>query len=199
MLFIQSFNITNILFLVVILIVLSRVYIFIAEKYNIVDKPNIRGSHTVATIRGGGVLFYFAFLFFFILFDYQYPYFIIGLSCIAIVSFIDDIVTLSAKIRLPFQFIAIAFILFQLGLFNYNILIIILIAIASVAFINMYNFMDGINAITGLYSLSVLACLLTINYFEKIVDSEIILYAIISIIIFGYYNFRKKARIGLAI
>ncbi len=192
--FIQSYKITHILFLIILLIVFSKVYIFIAKKNNIVDNPSVRGSHTIATIRGGGILFYIALLLFFVLFDFQYPYFIIGLSCIAIVSFIDDIVTLSTKIRLPFQFIAIAFILFQLGLFNYNLIIIILIAIVSVAFINMYNFMDGINAITGLYSLSVLGGFLTINYFEKILDSEMILYAIISIIIFGYYNFRKKAR-----
>jgi len=181
--------------IILLLIVSSYSYIKIATKYNIVDTPNKRSSHTLPTIRGGGILFFIAVLLFFVVSKYQYPYFTIGMSVIALVSFIDDIKTLSAKIRLPFQFIAVILVLYQVGLFNQSFLLIGLLAVLGVAFINMYNFMDGINGITGIYSLVVLSGFLVLNYKEHIVTDNLISYVILSIIVFGYYNFRKKARL----
>jgi UDP-N-acetylmuramyl pentapeptide phosphotransferase/UDP-N-acetylglucosamine-1-phosphate transferase len=171
------------------------VYIRLAQKFNIVDNPNFRSSHTIPTIRGGGILFYVAVVLFFILSDFKYPYFFIGISSIALISFIDDIKTLSAKVRLPFQFFAIALVVYQIGLFDSSILIIISLLIVGVGFINLYNFMDGINGITGLYSLVVLSGFLALNYKENIVSENLIEFVMLSIIVFGYYNFRKKARI----
>jgi UDP-N-acetylmuramyl pentapeptide phosphotransferase/UDP-N-acetylglucosamine-1-phosphate transferase len=171
------------------------VYIRLAQKFNIVDNPNFRSSHTIPTIRGGGILFYVAVVLFFILSDFKYPYFFIGISSIALISFIDDIKTLSAKVRLPFQFFAIALVVYQIGLFDSSILIIISLLIVGVGFINLYNFMDGINGITGSYSLVVLSGFLALNYKENIVSENLIEFVMLSIIVFGYYNFRKKARI----
>ena len=54
--------------------------------------------------------------------------------------------------------------------------------------------MDGINAITGVYSLSILAVLVYIN--EEViffVHPDLLYYLGMSIVVFGYYNFRKKA------
>jgi len=179
----------------IILIVVIIVYIKLAQKFNIVDNPNFRSSHTIPTIRGGGVLFYIAVFIFFITSNFQYPYFFIGISSIAIVSFIDDLKTLTAKIRLPFQFIAIALVLYQVGVFNQSILVVGLVTIIGVGFINMYNFMDGINGITGIYSLVVLTGFLGINYFENIIPTNLIGYVVVAILVFGYYNFRTKARL----
>jgi len=183
------------LVITIILIMCAVVYIKFAQKYNIVDNPNFRSSHTIPTIRGGGVLFYIAVFIFFITSNFQYPYFFIGISSIAIVSFIDDLKTLTAKIRLPFQFIAIALVLYQVGVFNQPILVVGLVTIIGVGFINMYNFMDGINGITGIYSLVVLTGFLGINYFENIVPTNLIGYVVVAILVFGYYNFRIKARL----
>ncbi|MBE7670575.1 UDP-GlcNAc--UDP-phosphate GlcNAc-1-phosphate transferase [Tenacibaculum piscium] len=173
---------------------MSIVYIKLAAKFNIIDKPNHRSSHTTSTIRGGGILFLLAILLYFFTSNFQYPYFVIGVSLIAIVSFVDDIVTLSSNIRLPFQFIAIALCLFQIGFTTTDFLILIPLLIIGVGFINIYNFMDGINGITGLYSIVVLLGLYFINLKEHIVADDLIIYTLLSLVVFGFYNFRKKAR-----
>ena len=41
----------------VILLVAELVYFRIADRFNIIDKPNERSSHTRITLRGGGVIF----------------------------------------------------------------------------------------------------------------------------------------------
>ena len=176
------------------LIILSIAYIKIADRFNIIDKPHHRSSHVTPTIRGGGILFWLAIIIYFFTSGFQYPYFAIGVSLIAIVSFVDDIITLSSNLRLPFQFIAIALCLFQIGFELNDFLIIIPLLIVGVGFINIYNFMDGINGITGFYSLAVLLGLLFINEQENLVDNNLILYSLFSLVIFGFYNFRKKAR-----
>lgn len=176
-----------------ILTIAAIIYIKVAQKFKIVDNPNGRSSHTLPTIRGGGILFFIAVLLFFFTSEYQYPYVTIGISSIALVSFIDDIKTLSAKIRLPFQFIAIALVLFQVGIFQQSWFLIGLLTVVGVAFINMYNFMDGINGITGLYSLAVLSVFAVLNTIENVVAANLIWYAMLAIVVFGYYNFRKKA------
>ncbi|PKH50437.1 UDP-GlcNAc--UDP-phosphate GlcNAc-1-phosphate transferase [Tenacibaculum sp. Bg11-29] len=176
------------------LIFLSIIYFRLANKFNIIDKPNHRSSHTMQTVRGGGVLFFLAVLIYFFLSDFQYPFFVIGISLIAIVSFIDDIVTLSSTIRLPFQFISIGFCLIQIGFTASDFLLFIPFLIIGVGFINIYNFMDGINGITGLYSIVILLGLFFINLNEHIIDHNLIIYVILSLLVFGFYNFRKKAR-----
>lgn len=177
-----------------ILIFMSVLYLKIAFKFNIIDKPNHRSSHTSPTIRGGGILFFLAILIFFLNSGFQYPYFVLGVSLIAVVSFVDDIITLSSSFRLPFQFLAIALCLYQIGYSPNDLLVLIPLLIVGVGFINIYNFMDGINGITGLYSIASLLGILLINNRENIVDNNLIIYSLISIVVFGFYNFRKKAR-----
>ena len=41
----------------VILLVLELVYFKIADKFNIIDKPNERSSHSTIVLRGGGIIF----------------------------------------------------------------------------------------------------------------------------------------------
>lgn len=178
----------------VILLIVAVIYIKLAEKFNIIDTPNNRSSHTKPTIRGGGILFYMAVLIFFVISNFQYPYFIVGVSVIAILSFIDDLVMLSPKIRLPFQFIAIFLLLLELNMQENPFWVVLLLLVIGVGFLNLFNFMDGINGITGLYGLTVLLSLLFINYKEHIVSNQFIGFIICSIVVFGYYNFRKKAR-----
>ncbi|RBW54268.1 UDP-GlcNAc--UDP-phosphate GlcNAc-1-phosphate transferase [Tenacibaculum sp. E3R01] len=184
----------NYIVIFIVLIVLSIIYLKIADKFNIIDKPNHRSSHTSPTIRGGGILFLLAILIYFFTSGFLYPYFVLGVSLIAIISFVDDIVTLSSNLRLPFQFLAIALCLFQLGFTINEYLIIFPLLVFGVGFINVYNFMDGVNGITGLYSIVVLLGLFFINMEENIVDDDLIIYSLLSIIVFGFYNFRRKAR-----
>ena len=41
----------------VLLLVFELLYFNIAEKFNIVDKPNKRSSHSTIVLRGGGIIF----------------------------------------------------------------------------------------------------------------------------------------------
>ena len=188
-----------------VLFVLELVYFKIADRYNIIDKPNHRSAHTEITLRGGGVIFPIAFLlyaanYFFrensILSPQNYLIFGIGLLAISTISFIDDILDLSSKIRLVFHFISVSLLLcfinaFQLlPIWSIPILFIVIIGI-----LNAYNFMDGINGMTGLYSLVTLGSLLYINQnFIAFTDNNFIIYPIIASLVFLFFNFRKKAK-----
>jgi len=181
------------LYSLIILIVLAFVYKFIAVRYKIIDKPNHRSSHTKPTIRGGGIIFSIAILLFFFLNDYEYPYFVLGVFLISVISFLDDIYTLSSKIRFPFQILAIFLILYQVDLPFFPSYLFFIYFIFGIGVINMFNFMDGINGLTGIYSLSVLFGYYFINNQEGIINPELIIYSALSILVFGFFNFRKKA------
>lgn len=176
------------------LALLSLVYLKVADKLNIIDKPNQRSSHTIPTIRGGGILFVFAFFIYEISTGFNEVYLSIAVLLIAVVSFIDDMKTLSAKIRFPFQVAAVTLVMYQIGLFNMPIWIPMIAIFACTGYINFYNFMDGINGITGLYSIAVLCGVYVVNQENPVLSNELIIYQLLALVVFGFYNFRKKAR-----
>ncbi|MET1260751.1 UDP-GlcNAc--UDP-phosphate GlcNAc-1-phosphate transferase [Flagellimonas sp. DF-77] len=182
---------------VLILIITAFLYSKVAIRFNIVDNPNFRSSHTIPTIRGAGILFVFACLLFFLFYGFQYPYFIGGLVLIASVSFVDDIITLGSGTRLIAQFAAIAALFFEIeALQELPLLYLAVLLVLSLGFINIFNFMDGINGITGIYALSVLIPLWYANHYIATYTSEEFLWLLmLSILIFGYSNFRKKAKV----
>ncbi|KEZ93123.1 MraY family glycosyltransferase [Nonlabens ulvanivorans] len=183
----------NYLIVSLLLIISSLLYIPIAKRFNIVDKPNHRSSHTKVTIRGGGIIFFIGALFFFLTTGLQYPFFFAGLTILAVVSFIDDLISLSALLRFSAQVIACLLLMYQ-SIDDYNLLFLLFLLIAAIAFVNAYNFMDGINGITGIYSIGVLCSLIYVDfYIIDYIEKDLLLYTLISIIIFGYFNFRKKA------
>ncbi|MFT4575505.1 MAG: UDP-GlcNAc:undecaprenyl-phosphate GlcNAc-1-phosphate transferase [Polaribacter sp.] len=179
--------------ILVILVIASYTYLKLAIKFKIIDKPNQRSSHEKITVRGGGIIFSKAIFLFFFFNAYQYPFFVLGLFLIAVVSFLDDIYTLSSKIRFPFQFIAVYLILYEVGLPFDPIYMFVMYLIVGIGIVNMFNFMDGINGMTGFYSLAVISGLYVVNMNEQIVNSELMIYVCISIAVFCFYNFRKKA------
>lgn len=183
-----------ILFLV--LLLLELLYFRVADRYNIIDKPNERSSHTRITLRGGGIIFYFGALLYFIVSGASYPFFMLGLTLITVISFIDDIGSASRKLRLVVQFSAMLLMFYQWGLFSSFPLWYLLVAlICCTGIINAYNFMDGVNGITGGYSFVTLLSLLYIN--ENIIsftDTSFILIMILSVLVFNIFNFRTKAK-----
>lgn len=66
--------------------------------------------------------------------------------------------------------------------------------IVCVGIINAYNFMDGINGITGAYSLAVLIPLAVLNVRYSFVDPALIFVTALSVLVFCFFNFRKRAR-----
>ena len=96
------------------LFILEIGYFKVADHYNIIDKPSERGSSKFVTLRGGGIIFYLGAWVWFLLSGYHYPLFFVGLSIVSMLSFIDDIHSLSPRLRLPLQFVGILLLLCQL-------------------------------------------------------------------------------------
>ena len=179
----------------VLLFVAELFYFRIADRCNIIDKPNERSSHTKITLRGGGVIFYFGALAYFLISGFEYPYFILALTFITFISFVDDVCSISQKLRLLFHFLAIVLMFYQLGLFSLSWWWIIIALIICTGIINAYNFMDGINGITGGYSLIILATLAYVNSeIVTFVEPALIYTVFCSVLVFCFFNFRKKAK-----
>ena len=173
------------------------IYFKIADHYNIIDKPNERSSHSTVTLRGGGVVYWLAAVLF-LVFNHQSTdwLFFAGLSLIALISFYDDIKGSTPLIRLLIHLAAMTLIFVMAGvLTQYPWWALALGYIIFVGIINAWNFMDGINGITGLYSLAVLVGLQYLNLVQiPFVNPALIWYPMIASAVFLFFNFRKKAR-----
>lgn len=184
----------------IILFVSILIYFRIADKYNIIDKPNHRSAHTQITLRGGGIIFPLAFIVF-SLFNFNktvenYWSFGLGLLSICIISFIDDVRTLSNRIRLAIHLISVILLLYFTGALELMPFWMWPIAfILIIGTLNAYNFMDGINGMSGAYTLVTLSSLLYINKeIEVFTDDDFIIYPILASLVFLFFNFRKKAK-----
>ncbi|QPH38359.1 MraY family glycosyltransferase [Pedobacter endophyticus] len=188
----------SILFIIIVfvsLFALEILYFKLADHFNIIDKPNHRSSHTAVTIRGGGIIFTLAALIFFCTFSFQYPYFILGLFAISLISFLDDILTLNNKIRLAVHLFSVLLMFYQWELFSLPWFWLPIALIFVIGTINAYNFMDGINGITGGYSLLAIATLYYINeYIVSFTSAELLIVVGLSLLVFNFFNFRKKAK-----
>ena len=205
---------TTYIIIFVLLLVAELVYFRIADKCNIIDKPNQRSSHSTIVLRGGGIIFLIGAWVWSLFFGFDYPWFLAGLTLVAGVSFVDDIRSLPDSVRLVAQFAAAAMAFYQLDILHWEMWWIVLVAlIVYVGATNVINFMDGINGITAGYALAVLIPLglLNTNYQELamnlatnyssvfssdgvFVDQSLIVAAIIAAIVFCIFNFRPKGK-----
>ena len=179
-----------------ILLVLELTYFIVADRCNIIDKPNQRSSHTSITLRGGGIIFYFGALLFFLISGFQYPFFMLGLTLIAGISFIDDIKPASRTSRLLIHFTSMLLMFYEWGLFtNFPLWYILIALIVCTGIINAFNFIDGINGITGGSSVVTLATLLVINYTQEyFVADNLLITVLLAVLVFNIFNFRTKAK-----
>lgn len=207
----------------VLLLVAELIYFRIADKFNIIDKPNERSSHSTIVLRGGGIIFAISMLVWFVwqmvsgvsgfMFQEYLP-FLCGLLLIAGVSFIDDVHSLPDSVRLVAQFAAMALMFwsvfgvqdswFTVQDWYWKVGIIIASLIVCVGATNIINFMDGINGITAGYALAVLVPLLIVDSGELIVDSQLkveefiepsyLIVAILGVLVFCIFNFRPKGK-----
>ena len=196
------------------LFILEVAYFKVADHFNIIDKPSERGSSKYITLRGGGIIFYFGALIWFLLSGFHFWLFFAGLSIVSILSFVDDVHSLSPRLRLPLQFVGILLLLCQLiwstcnGLcpdsahIFYILFFVIAGLIVCTGAMNIFNFMDGINGITGGYSLIVLAAILytlnchTIQAGESLAHwvSLLVTITLLADVVFCFFNFRSRAK-----
>lgn len=188
-----------IIYLIVLVLLLAAelFYFRIADRFNIIDKPNERSSHNYITIRGGGVIWWVAALLY-LLFNLSVTagWFLAGITLIAGVSFVDDVKGLGQKMRLLFHLLAMSCAFYLAGVFgSYPWWAIVIGYVVFIGIVNAYNFMDGINGITGLYSIAVLASLQYVNLsYGNFVPPDLIWYPMIASLVFLFFNFRKRAR-----
>ena len=99
------------LIIAIILLVAELVYFRIADKCNIIDKPNERSSHSTIVLRGGGIIFSLSMIVWALLMVVQgndiVPYlpFLCGLVMICTVSFWDDVHSLPDSVRMAVQIV----------------------------------------------------------------------------------------------
>ncbi|WP_433901944.1 MraY family glycosyltransferase [Sphingobacterium puteale] len=184
----------NYIFILLILFGVEILYFQLADRFNIIDKPNERSSHSTVTLRGGGIIFYFAAMIYFIQYGFGYSWFFLGLSLMTIVSFLDDIYTLSNKVRLVIHFVSVILMAYQLQVFEMPLYYLIITFIIVVGVINAYNFMDGINGITACYSLAVGALLMLMNKKIHYIEQDLLAYSLLGVLVFAFFNFRTKAK-----
>ncbi len=131
---------------------------FYAKRKAILDIPNERSSHTLPTPRGGGlgiiILFILSLFYFYDSIDIGLFYALLCVIPIAVISFVDDIFTLSSTLRVSVQSISAIGAIYLLGGVNHIDFLIfdldgwwlnILAFMTIIWLTNLYNFLDGID------------------------------------------------------
>lgn len=193
-----SFSQSMMIYLLVLgfLVVSLMVYFRIAVHYKIIDRPTDRSSHSNFTVRGAGIIFLIAMLLAGGLYTPKYNLATLATFLIGGISFVDDRISLSRRLRILVQVLSVSLLFYALDIFNQSPLWAILpLFILIVGIINAYNFMDGINGITGVYSLVVLGGLQYVNFkMVHFIDADLIWFPMLACGVFLYFNFRVKAK-----
>ena len=177
------------------LFLLMLAYFFIAKKYQIVDKPNHRSSHSSLVFRGGGVIFPIAALIYSLFYSPNYSLLVLGVIIVGAISFIDDLKVLSARVRIPFHILGVTLCFLTLDVFTLEIYFILPLYIVVIGWLNAFNFMDGINGILGLYSLAVIVPIYFINEFlGDAIDPNFIQIVGASLVVFLFFNARVRPK-----
>ena len=188
---------TNLIYgiIFVILLVAELAYFKIADKFNIIDKPNERSSHSSIVLRGGGIIFLIGLWVWSVFFGFSYPWFLLAVTLIASISFIDDIRSLPDSVRLVGQFVAMILMFYQLDMLHLDTWWVVLLAlIVCVGTSNIINFMDGVNGITGAYAFASLIPLYQLNEQMNFVDPSLIIVVGLADLVFCFFNFRPKGK-----
>ena len=194
------------LIIAAVLVAAELVYFKIADKCNIIDKPNERSSHSTIVLRGGGVIFSLSMIVWAILMVVQgntiaqYLPFLCGLVLICGVSFWDDVKSLPDSLRMAVQIISILLMFWSMGLYTaadswlWTAVIVVVALFFCVGATNFINFMDGINGITAAYSFAMLLPILLMNRGLGFIEESYLIVAILGVIVFSIYNFRPKGK-----
>ena len=185
----------NFAFILPVLVFLSFILTYlirhIAIRYKVLDIPNERSSHSVPTPRGGGLAIVISWyigitiLYIYKQFNKELYFALLTGILLAVISLLDDLISLKPIIRLVAQSItaALAFYILK-GIHPLNInrinisnpLLLYPISIIGIVwFINLYNFLDGIDAYASVEALFLAAgmFIFTGNYINLILIASI--------------------------
>lgn len=132
--------------------------LLVSTRFNLVSEPNERSFHVIPTPTMGGLGLWLPGFFASLYFAYQgHPLFVplsIATLLVGGVSLWDDFKSLSGGIRLVVQAIAVALVLWGLKqVYNDHWLLsvagMLVIGVGLIWFINLYNFMDGIDGLAA--------------------------------------------------
>ena len=208
------------LIIAAILLVAELVYFKIADKCNIIDKPNERSSHSTIVLRGGGIIFSLSMIVWAIFEMVQgltspsdvelnlqgvqvvqeYLPFLCGLVLICGISFWDDVHSLPDSLRMAVQIISILLMFWSMGLYTaadnwlWTAVIVVVALFFCVGATNFINFMDGINGITAAYSFAMLLPILFLSRNMGFIEESYLILAIIGVLVFSIFNFRPKGK-----
>ena len=200
------------LIIAALLVAAELLYFRIADRFNIIDKPNARSSHSSIVLRGGGIIFLIGVWVWSAFFGFRYPLMLAAVTLAAGISFVDDVRSLPDSVRLVAQFLAMGLLILQLYLCgrdqgflaDSNLLItivfVVLALVVCVGATNIYNFMDGINGITGGYSFAVLVPLMLVNLRlrresgAEFIDHSLLNVVALALLVFCFFNFRPRGK-----
>ena len=192
----------------VLLLAAELIYFRIADKCNIIDKPNERSSHSTIVLRGGGIIFAISILAWMGLQMVHGEWFmvkdclpfVIGLVLICGISFWDDVKSLPDSLRMAVQIISILLMFWSMGLYTaadswlWTAVIVVVALFFCLGATNFINFMDGINGITAAYSFAMLLPILLMNRGLGFIEESYLIVAILGVIVFSIFNFRPKGK-----
>ncbi|MBI04975.1 MAG: hypothetical protein CMI96_04070 [Pelagibacteraceae bacterium] len=173
-------------FLILFLLFIFYLFIFrnIAHKINLIDLPSSRKVHSIPTASIGGSIIIFSFLTYELLFinnfSLEFKTILVSALILFLVGLIDDIFSISFKVRLFIQCIVCTFVvlfsykIYYLGyydyigpvyLYQYSVIFSIF---CFLILINSYNFFDGID---GLAALNFILSIFFLNFYIYFVNS----------------------------
>lgn len=185
------------------LLIAELAYFRIADHFNIIDKPNERSSHKSIVLRGGGIIFtiglWIWYLWLMVNGDWlmvsQHWLLVAAVTLAAGVSFIDDIHSLPDSLRLIVQVASMFLVFYEIGLLHWDMWWIVPIAlIVALGGTNIFNFMDGINGITGGYALAMIIPFYLLNMKYSFMEESLLVVIGLSLLVFCFFNFRTKAK-----
>ena len=190
---------------IIIAIILSIIITYLvrlfAIKKSIIDTPNERSSHSNPTPRGGGLAIVIVWL---SAISYLYLkneiedklfYALLSVLPLVIIGLLDDVFSLSPKLRILFQIITVGLGLYFLGgVTTFNIgfysasnlyVLTLLFFIGALWFINLYNFLDGIDAYASVQAIFMALAIFLFTH------NNILLFLIAAICGFLFWNWPK--------
>lgn len=175
-------------------------WIRVAGQNILQDIPGPRSSHSRPTVRGGGVVFVSVFLLFtYVATNIQlipalHDWSLVAVGVMMLVGMLDDLYGLPVLSRLVAQ-TSVAFVL------SYPVLaygaesswLLIPLVFAVVWFINLYNFMDGIDGIATLQAISVATVMVGLCYWQGH-EGPALVFGLLGAVMFGFlfWNFPKS-------